>query len=153
MSAEWVVERLHMKKMMFIAVAAGIVSLGVQSARAGDREWATVGKLLTGVAAGVIIAKSMENAPVNATVTYGYSSPAYSVSYTATTAPACPPPAAVVCPPPPIVVQQPVVYVPAPVVVRQPVYCAPSPLYTVTYNPPHRGYAYGHQKRHGQGKW
>ncbi len=142
-----------MKKLILTAVAAGVVGFGVQSAHAGDREWATVGKVLTGVAAGVIIAKTLDSSPSYASVSYGYSAPSYSVSYTVSTPPPCPPPPPVVCAPAPVVIQQPAIYcAPAPVVVRQPVFCTPSPVYTVTYNHPGRGHAYGHYKQRGHGK-
>jgi hypothetical protein len=137
-----------MKKLILTAVAAGVVGFGVQSARAGHQEWATVGKVLTGVAAGVVIAKAMDGSPGYASVSYssyGYASPAYSVSY-AVGAPAP-------CAPPPVVyAPAPVVYAPAPVVVyRPPVVCAPPPVVCAPapayYAHPGRGHG------HGKGHW
>jgi hypothetical protein len=131
-----------MKKLILIAVAAGVVGFGVPSARAGDDGWATVGKVLTGVAAGVVIAKAVDGGPGYASVSYssyGYS-PGYSVSYAVGAPAPCPPPR-VVCAPAPVVVYQPVYYAPAPVV------CAP-PAYQVRYVHPGRGRGHGHGKGH-----
>ncbi|HXI70738.1 MAG TPA: hypothetical protein VNN22_10330 [Verrucomicrobiae bacterium] len=87
------------------SMALALAGAGLQSARAGDREWATVGKVLTGVAvAGIIVAATDGHAQCSVT----YSTPAY--------CPPCPPPPQVVyCPPP-----APVVYCPPPVVYYQP---------------------------------
>ena len=142
-----------MKKLILTAVAVGVVGFGVQNATAGDREWATVGKVLTGVAAGVVIAKAVNHSPTYASVSYGYAAPGYQVNYTVSTPPPCPPPPQVVCAPAPVVVHQPVVYAPVPVVVRHPMVCAPTPAYNVTYYHPGRGHGYGHSKGHGRGRW
>jgi hypothetical protein len=134
-----------MQKLILTAVAAGVMGFGVQSVRAGHQEWATVGKVLTGVAAGVVIAKAVEGGPGYASVSYssyGYS-PGYSVSYAVGTPAPCAPPR-VICAPAPVVVYQPVYYVPAPVV------CAP-PAYQVKYVHPGRGHAHGHNKHRGHG--
>jgi hypothetical protein len=142
-----------MKKLILTAVAVGVVGFGVQTAQAGDREWATVGKVLAGVAAGVLIAKTVDCEPAYASVSYGCAAPSYSVSYSVSTPPPCPPPPSVVCAPAPVVVRQTVVYVPTPVVVRQPVVCVSAPVYTVTYSRPGHGHAYGHYKHSGFGNW
>jgi hypothetical protein len=74
----------------------GVIAASVPSAHAGDREWATAGKVLTGVAiAGVL--HNVLTPRCETTTTYVYSSP-------------------------PVYVQPQVVYVPqpAPVVVQQP---------------------------------
>jgi hypothetical protein len=136
-----------MKKMIFAAVAVAVVGMSAQTARAGDREWATVGKVLTGVAAGVVIARAVDCEPTYVSASYGYASPSYSVSYTTCTPPPCPPPR-VVCAPP-------VVYAPAPVVYQpvyytpRPVYCAPAPVYHVSYG--YSGRGYGHSNGRGWG--
>lgn len=136
-----------MKKMILAAMVVAVVGMSTQTARAGDREWATVGKVLTGVAAGVVIAKAIDCEPTYTSVSYGSygcASPSYSVSYTVSTPPPCPPPR-VVCAPP-------VVYAPAPVVYQpvyytpHPVYYAPAPVYHVSY-----GYA-GHERGRGNGR-
>ena len=126
-----------MKKMIFAAVAVAVVGMSVQTARAGDREWATVGKVLTGVAAGAVIARAVEG-PAYVSASYGYAAPAYSVSYTVATPPPCPPPAPVYCAPAPVV-YQPVYYAP------RPVYYAPAPVY-VSYGCYGRGYGRGHYR-------
>ena len=104
-------------KIMKTMILTGTVILtlagaSLQSARAGEREWATVGQVLTGVAvAGLVVAAT--DGHVQGNVNYSYNAPAY-----------CPPPAppVVYCPAPP-----PVVYCPPPVVVqpRPVVYCPP----------------------------
>lgn len=125
-----------MKKMIFAAVAVAVVGMSVQTARAGDREWATVGKVLTGVAAGAVIARAIDG-PTYVSASYGYGAPAYSVTV------AAPAP----CPPPPPVVYAPapVVYAPAPVVyvAPRPVYYAPAPVY-VSYG--YYGHGHGHYR-------
>src|SRR5258708_36760007 len=62
-------------------VMVALAGAGLQSARAGDREWATVGKVLTGVAvAGLIVAATDVHAQCSGN--YSYGAPAF-----------CPPPA------------------------------------------------------------
>lgn len=135
-----------MKKMIVIAVALAFAGAQVQTAKAGDREWATAGKILTGVAIGAVIA-SAANAHASYSVSYS-SAPAY-----------CPPPVVfappprVMCAPPVVYVPPrvvcappPVVYVPRPVVVyRPPVVCAP-PVVHVSYDR-HGSHRYGHYDR------
>jgi hypothetical protein len=92
-----------MKKMILTGtVVLALAGASLQSVRAGEQDWATVGKVLTGVAvAGLVIAATDNHAQYSVNYTYG--APAY-----------CPPPAPVVyCPAPP----SPVVYCPPPVVV------------------------------------
>lgn len=104
-----------MKRTMLIAAVVALAGMQIQSARAGDREWATAGKILTGVAIGAAIVSAVD-AHAGYSVTYS-TGPAY-----------CPPPAPVVYAPAPVVcVPRPVVFVPAPVV------CAPRPV--VVYRP------------------
>jgi hypothetical protein len=57
-------ERNFMKKLMATLTILAVVAGGTQTASAGDREWATAGKVLTGVVAGAVIARSFEPAPV-----------------------------------------------------------------------------------------
>ena len=143
-----------MKKMILAVMTVAVVGMSAQPARAGDREWATVGKVLTGVAAGVVIAKAVDSHSSYVSASYGSygNSSGYSVSYSVGAPPSCPPP----CPPPRVVCAPQVVYVPAPVV-YQPVYCAPRPV--VYYAPApacHANYGYagrGHGHGHGNGRW
>ena len=90
-----------MKKMILTGTLVLVLAgASLQSARAGDREWATVGKVLTGVAvAGLIVAAAGDHAQANVTYTYG--APAY-----------CPPPV-VIAPAPVVVYRAPVVVYPA----------------------------------------
>ncbi len=95
-----------MKKTILLLTAAALTAAGTQPAQAGDKEWATAGKVLTGVVAGAVLAKTIHHhrsAPVyTQTTTTTYTSPAYRTT--------------------PVVVQQPVVVLQhAPVVVQQPV--------------------------------
>ena len=147
-----------MKKWILTATAAGLVAMGAPTAHAGDREWATVGKVLTGVAAGVVIANAFNPPPACASVSYGYATPGYSISYTVSAPPPCPPPPRVVCPPPRVVcAPPPVVYVPAPVVMAYPpVVCAPRPMVCAPPRASHsgnyshgNGHAYGHDHANG----
>ena len=105
-----------MKKMILtgtVILALGAANL--QTARAGDREWATVGKVLTGVAvAGLIVAAT--DGHVQGSVNYSYNAPAYCPP----SAPPCnytycprPAPQVVYCPPPVVVCRAPAVVYPA----------------------------------------
>jgi hypothetical protein len=114
-----------MKKIILTGmVIVALAGAGVQTAHAGDREWATVGKVLTGVAAVGLIAAVVDS-HAQGSVTYSYGAPAY-----------CPPsPQVVYCAPPPVV------YNCSPVV-----YCQPAAVY---YAPAvYRGYGYGCYRRH-----
>ena len=97
-----------------LAVAAA----GMQTAKAGDRDWATVGKILTGFIVVDAIHHVIAEAPRCSTIYYSEPAPCRSHDYSY-----CPPPA------PRVVYAPPVCYTPAPVVVyRAPVYYAPAPV-------------------------
>jgi hypothetical protein len=102
-----------MKKLIAVAAVLAFAGAQIQTAKAGDREWATAGKILTGVAIGAVIAGAVD------------SHASYSVTYS--TAPAY-------CPPPQVVYPAPVYYAPPRVIVASPVVCAPRPV--VIYRPP-----------------
>jgi hypothetical protein len=110
-----------MKKMILTGtVMLALACANLQTARAGDREWATVGKVLTGVAvAGLIVAVTDGHAQCN--VNYSYGAPAY-----------CPPPAPACN----------VIYYPAPVLVCR----GPSVVYPAHYRWSN-GYGYRHDRR------
>ena len=55
-----------MKTLIAALAMTALLAGGTQRAAAGDREWATAGKILTGLAAGVVIASAIEPAPVYA---------------------------------------------------------------------------------------
>lgn len=108
-----------MKKLIVAVSVLALAGTSLHTARAGDREWATVGKILTGVAVGAVVASALDARPVHATISYTYAAPA-----------PCPPPAVVYCPPPPL--PPPVAYCPPPrqVIVYEPV-CAPPPVVVI----------------------
>jgi hypothetical protein len=108
-----------MKKLILAAMILGLAGTGVQTAKAGDREWAVVGKVLTGITAAAVITHAVAAEP--APVYYPYSCAAPACGY-------CPPPA-----PSGVVYVQtataPVVVYRAPVcVVPAPVCFAPAPV-------------------------
>src|SRR5438128_12680715 len=99
-----------MKTLIATLATAALLVGGMQHAAAGDREWATAGKILTGVVAGTVIASAIEPAPVYvypAATWYTpppqvYVSPAPVVTYPAR---GCgqPAPAVIYHPPPPVI--------------------------------------------------
>ena len=122
-----------MKNLVLVAAVLTFTGAQIQTAQAGEREWATAGKILTGVAIGAVIAGAVD------------SHASYSVTYS--TGPAYYPPPRVVCPPP-------VVYAPPRVVYSPPVVYAPRPVVVyhprVVYAPPVRYVRHGHDARgHG----
>ena len=118
-------ERNFMKKLLTTVAALSLVAGGMQTASAGDREWATAGKILTGVVAGTVIARTLEPAPVYAYPTY-YPPPV---------------PSTVFVQPAPVVVYRPPVCVQAVPVV---VYGAPSPVVSFSI-----GFGHHHRPHHG----
>jgi len=94
-----------MKSLIATLATAALLAGGAQRASAGDREWATAGKILTGVVAGAVIASAIEPAPV-----YTHQPAAWYV----------PPPLVYVHPAPVVVYSAPVCVRTAPVVVFAP---------------------------------
>ena len=94
-----------MKTLIAILATAALLVGGMQHAAAGDREWATAGKILTGVVAGTIIASAIEPAPV-----YTYRTETWYA----------PPPPVYAQPAPVVVYSAPVCVRPAPVIVFAP---------------------------------
>jgi hypothetical protein len=130
---------MKMKKMMLVAAAIALGAAQINTAKAGDREWATAGKILTGVAIGTVVASAV-NTHANYSVTYS-AGPAY-----------CPPPVVYAPPPRVIVAPAPVFCAPPPVVVYRPaVVCAP-PVRYVRFDRHYHGHGhYGrHHGRHGR---
>ena len=122
-----------MKKVIVAATLLALASANVPTAKASDCGWATAGKILTGLAAGVAIANTLNCQPAYYPVTYSRCAP-------------CPAPV-VYAPAPPIYAPAPVVYVPTPVVVYpRPVFITPRPLVNVNYRYRHGypGPGYGH---------
>jgi hypothetical protein len=113
----------------FVPVLLAALTL-TSSAFAGDREWATVGKVLTGVAAIRVIDRIVT--PPQPVVVYAQPVVVYQ--------PVVTPVAVVVASPPTVVYVQPapvVYYQPAPVIYYQPspvIYYQPSPVF---FNHPH----------------
>jgi hypothetical protein len=117
-----------MKKLLGTLTAIAVLGAGIQTASAHGG-WSTTGKVLTGVAGGLLIAKALEPVPtyrVETTYVAPAPAPVY-VQYAPTIANAPVVPAAPVYQPAsaPVVVyqQQPVYYQTAPV------YVAPAPVY------------------------
>jgi len=105
-----------MKKMILTGtVILALAGASLQSARANENDWATVGKVLTGVAvAGLVVAAA--DGHVQGSVNYSCGTPAYCPP----TAPPCnvvycpaPAPQVVYCPPPVVVCRGPAVVYPA----------------------------------------
>ena len=104
-----------MKKLLAILMVVAALAGSVQSVSAGDREWATAGKILTGVVAGAAIASAFEPAHVYVQ--------GPGPCYVSAPAPVCVQPAPVVVYPAPVWVR------PAPVVV----YSAPVPVVSFSF--------------------
>jgi hypothetical protein len=129
-------ERQNMKKMILAAaMILTVAAAGVQTANAGDRQWATVGKILTGAIVVDAIAHTVvAPAPVCRSYSYSYSTPGYGY---------CPPPPRrVICASPAPVV----VYRPPVCVARVPVYYAPQVSVRMGYG----GERQHHHFRHGR---
>jgi PXPV repeat (3 copies) len=122
-----------MKRLILISTVLAVASMNTQTAKAGECEWATVGKVLTGVAVAAVVVSALDCQPSHASVTYTYS------------APVCATPAPVVYRPAPVVyAPAPVVFAPRPVVV-----CGP-PVYIAPARPVGRMYpAYRYGSSHG----
>jgi hypothetical protein len=136
-------------KLITATTLALVAAANVQSSMAGDREWATAGKVLTGIAAASIITRALEPRPavvyapppttvvyqtVPTTATAVVTSQPVATIPDAPTLPGAPVATQTVVvqqPQPQVVYQQPqVVYAPAPVVYAPaPVVYAPAPLY------------------------
>ena len=130
--------------MIAIFSLAAVSAASVQTATAGDREWATAGKVLTGLVAAHTLARVLEPAPVYQTTTYYAQPPVYVQTQ-------------------PVYAQQPVpqianaptvgaapaiVYYQQPVYVQtQPVYVQPAPIYVAQapcyYRPPVVSFSFG----------
>jgi hypothetical protein len=96
------------KKMILGVAAAAILNAGTPSVNAGDCEWATAGKILTGVFAGTVLARALEPAPCPAYTTTVYPAPTVVYQTPVATQPA-----------PNVVYQTPVVAQASPTVVYQ----------------------------------
>ena len=171
-----------MMKVSILAVTlAAVAGAGLQNAYAGDREWATAGKVLTGVVAGSLLVRALEPAPqpvyaplvcespravyvVPQQTTVVYQQPVVQqamVQTTTTTTSAngeqtttvvTQPTQTIVQPAPVYVQPAPVVYAPAPVVYMP----APRPFISVgLWGGPHYGprpyYGYGYGPGYGYG--
>ena len=114
-----------MKKMILTGtVVLALAGASLQTARAGDREWATAGKVLTGVAIAGLVVAAAGGAPCN--VNCAYSAPVYCppsappCNYYSAPPAAYWPPAVVVQPAPVVYCPPPVVACGGPVVIRHP---------------------------------
>ncbi len=143
-----------MKKTILTILTVAVAGMSLQNATAGDREWATAGKILTGVVAGTVIARALAPQP-----TYVYApAPTYVYQPAPTYVYAPPPPApapVMVMPARVVYAAPPMVYAPAPVVCMpapRVVYAAP-PM--VVYRPaPMVSFSFGgYHHGHGRGRW
>lgn len=130
-----------MKKTIAILSLSAVAVASVQTASAGNREWATVGKVLTGVAAVHALSHAFHPPAVYV------SAPVYAPAPVYTVAPApVVPVAPMVAAAPVYVPPAPVVVYPQPVMVAPPVYVAPGfcapPVVSVNLG-------FGHFHRHG----
>jgi hypothetical protein len=141
----------NMKTPIIVLTALAVAGASLKPATAGDREWATAGKILTGVVAASVLAKAI-NPPEYTVTTY------YPSATVITPAPVCVQPTVVTVVPAPVVVaaQPPATLFvqPAPVIVRTtPVYVAPTtacvqPVTVVMAPPPTVRYSFGFVHRH-----
>jgi len=119
-----------MKLTLAILVAGAFVSAGVPGASAGDREWATAGKVLTGLFAAKVIHDIAQPRPV----VFQAAPPVY--YYQPAPVVVAQPQVIYVQQPAPVVVAQPqIIYVQSPqqvVVQQQPVQVQPAPVYVQT---------------------
>lgn len=97
-----------MKKMILAVMVLAVAGAQIQTAKAGDREWAVAGKVLTGVLAASVITRAVAVPPACA-----YATPAYGCAYSYYPAP---PPVVVYAPLPPVVVYPAPVYLTPPMV-------------------------------------
>jgi hypothetical protein len=118
-----------MKKTIAALTLLAVTVAGARTAAAGDREWATVGKVLTGLVAAQVVAQALEPAPVY----YAPPLPVY-----------VQPAPVIVAPPPPVIVAPPVYVAPAPVYVP-----APRVYYRPYYAPPVVSFHFGFGHHHG----
>ena len=145
-----------MKTLILGLTTLAIAGASIQTAAAGDREWATAGKVLTGIAAASLLSRAFEAPPAYTYQQRAYApSPVYVVQSAPVVAVASQP--VYVQPAPTVVYQQPVYVQPAPVVVYQePVYVQPAPVYRVrSYAPVVSvgfGFGFGHSHGHGHSR-
>ena len=107
------------RTMIGAVTAVALVGAGLPTTQAGDREWATAGKILTGVFAASVLSRVLDPAPHHVETTTYYQAPAI----------VAPP---LVCSAPPVYVQAAPIYVqPAPIYVQPfPVYVQTVPVVT-----------------------
>ena len=143
-----------MKQMIAIFSLAAVGAASVQTAAAGDREWATAGKVLTGLVAAHTLARVLEPAPVYQTTTYYAQPPVYVQTQPVyVQQPVTQPAPQIANAPtvgaaPAVVYQQPVYVQTQPVYVQtQPVYFQPAPIYDAPapcyYRPPVVSFSFG----------
>ena len=133
-----------MKKTIAIFSLSAVAAASVQTASAGDREWATVGKVLTGVAAVHVLSHAFHPPPVYAREVVYAPPPVYTIAAARTVAVA-----PVVAPAPVYVQPAPVVVYPRPVLVAPPIYVTPRfyapPVLSVNVGFGHHHHRRGHR--------
>ncbi|MGZ8938644.1 MAG: hypothetical protein ACXW32_05475 [Limisphaerales bacterium] len=161
-----------MKRALITVTTLALLGASVPRVEAGDKEWATAGKVMAGVGAGLLLAKAFELEPVYVERVYSpppvYVNPAPVVYQHAPVVVHQPVQQVVVQQPrttvvytqpaQTVVVQQPVVYQPAPVIYAPapvvyapaPVIYHPAPVYygrPVYHGPRHHYHHHGHHHR------
>jgi hypothetical protein len=123
-----------MKKTILALLTPTMIGAGIQTAKAGDCEWALAGKVLTGLAVASVIGRAMEPTPVHSCSpnSYAYSKPADAYGHAPAPTPVCLTPPTVVYATPTAVVYAPVMT--RVVAYRQPVYVAPAAAVSFRFN-------------------
>ena len=138
-----------MKKTIAVLTLVAVTAGGVQTVSAGDREWATAGKILTGLVAAQVISRAIEPAPVVYQARYYPAPPVYTQAPVYVTPPQpvyYAPPQPVYAPAPVVVYAQPPVCMAPPVYYPAPQYYAPAPV--VSFN-----FGFGHHHGHHYRGW
>ena len=126
-----------MKTAVIVATVTALGSAAFVPAYGGDREWATAGKVLTGVAVAGVLVDAFRPHEVGPVV-YSSCPPAPVVTYSSGPVVYSAVPAPVVCVPPPRVI-----YVPAPVMYARPAHYG---SYSYGYgHGPQGAYMHGHE--------
>src|SRR5687768_7598854 len=129
----------HMKTAVLTLSVLPLLAATSYQAAAGDREWATAGKVLTGLVAAQVISQAVHPAPYYAPAPVYYAPPPVVMH----PAPVYVQPAPVYYPAPPVVHVR-----PAPIFVPPPLFFPPRPSFSFHLGFGHHGH-HGHHRHHG----